>query len=208
MAIKTKTSSTPAPPSYVDFDPACDLKKEQGHETLTIHLPDFKKNQIRVQVNKDGVLRVSGERPTSEDGTKRCRFVKETKIPNDSDVNLIQAKFTDGRLHVTMSKKVTPSTPQVIQEKPTLTPSPSPPPPQPVVTDQKPKAEAGDLISDDQTPKGTDHENGIDQPKGDHVFEHESIIQRLHLQGRKVVALGFGVAVVTMAVAIGAFVAS
>ncbi|XP_021845443.1 uncharacterized protein [Spinacia oleracea] len=194
MTIKTNTSAS-ATPSFVDFNPACDLQTHEGLETLIIHLPDFKKNQLKVQVNKDGVLKVSGERPTSEDGTKRRRFVKETKIPKGSDVNEIRAKFTDGRLHVTMSKKVTPPTPQVIQEKPTLTSSPSPPPPQPVVTDQKPEAE-GAPISDDQP------------PKGDHLFEHGSFMQRLHLQGRKVAALGFGVAVVTTMVAIGAFVAS
>lgn len=38
MASKTKTS-TIAPPSYVDFEPYCEWKKEEGVETLVFHLP-------------------------------------------------------------------------------------------------------------------------------------------------------------------------
>uniref|UniRef100_A0A803NDG2 SHSP domain-containing protein n=1 Tax=Chenopodium quinoa TaxID=63459 RepID=A0A803NDG2_CHEQI len=183
MAIKTKNSS--AAPSYIDFDPLCDLHTEEGLETLIINLPDFKKNQLKVQVNKDGVLRVSGERPTNADGTKRCRFIKDTKLLESCDVNGIRAKFTEGRLHVMIPKKVTPTIPKIIQE-PHPTTSPTPP-------HQAEEPETR-MTSDDQVKD--DH----------HMFEHGSIMQRLHLQGRKV-ALGFGVAVVTM-VAIGAFVAS
>lgn len=207
MANKTKTSSTAAP-SYIDFVPPCNLQIEEGLDTLIIHLPDFKKNQLRVQVNKDGVLKVSGERPTNADGTIRSRFLKETKIPEGCDMNDIRAKFTNGCLHITMPKKVTPAAPQIVQEQPASTLSD---PPQQEVTDQKPKTEAAP-ISDDQSAKVKSTVNGkmagvssCDQPKGDQMFEHGSIIQKL--QGRKKVALGFGIAVVTM-VAIGAFVAS
>ncbi|XP_021715223.1 inactive protein RESTRICTED TEV MOVEMENT 2-like isoform X3 [Chenopodium quinoa] len=170
MAIKTKTTSTSASSSYVDFEPASDLVKEEGLETLIIHLPDFKKEQLRVQVNKDGVLRINGERPTNGNGTKRNRFVKETKVPEGCDVNEIRAKFINGRLNITMPKKVvtTPPAPQVIQ-------------------DQKPKAE---VTNDHQKPNG---ENG-------------GIKQKLKGRSNKV-ALGFGIAVVSM-VAIGAIVAS
>ncbi|KNA13762.1 hypothetical protein SOVF_113110 [Spinacia oleracea] len=221
MAIKTK-SSTPGSPSYVDFHPACDFLKAEGIETLIIHLPDFKKEQLRVQVNKEGVVIVSGERATNEDGSKRSRFVKETKIPEGCDINDIRAKFINGRLNVTMPKKILitppppppPPPPQLIQEQPPSSSSPPPPPPKPeAVTDQKPKPEAAS-VSDDQTPKGSTIIGGTEtscsyhgQPKSiNRMFELGSVIQS-RLQGRKNVALGFGIAVVTM-VAIGAFVAS
>ncbi|XP_021726882.1 uncharacterized protein LOC110694030 [Chenopodium quinoa] len=222
MAIKTKNSS--AAPSYIDFDPLCDLHTEEGLETLIINLPDFKKNQLKVQVNKDGVLRVSGERPTNADGTKRCRFIKDTKLLESCDVNGIRAKFTEGRLHVMIPKKVTPTIPKIIQE-PHPTTSPTPPHQAEEVTEnQKLKQPEPATNSDDHKTKDDNNNNNTsaendkmaepetrmtsdDQVKDDHhMFEHGSIMQRLHLQGRKV-ALGFGVAVVTM-VAIGAFVAS
>ncbi|KNA13764.1 hypothetical protein SOVF_113130 [Spinacia oleracea] len=201
MANKTKFS-VPASPCYVDFNPACDLQKEEGLETLIIHLPDFKKTQLRVQVSKEGVLKVSGERPTSADGAKRSRFLKETKIPVGCDMNDIRAKFTDESLHVIMPKKVTPQQPASTETAP----------PQQEVTDQKPEAEAA-MVSDDKKAKVTSTENGTmvgtsssyAQPKGDRMFEYGSI--RKWLQGREKVTLGFGIAVVTM-VAIGAFVAS
>ncbi|XP_021721264.1 uncharacterized protein LOC110688814 isoform X3 [Chenopodium quinoa] len=205
MAIKTKTS-TPASPSYVEFEPACDLVKEEGLETLIIHLPDFKKEQLRVQVNKDGVLKINGERPTNGNGTKRNRFVKETKVPEGCDVNEIRAKFINGRLNITMPKKVvtTPPTPQVIHDQK---------PKAEVINDhQKPKAEAAS-ISKDQTPKGTttSTKNGKmaetssgydDKPNG----ENGGVKQKLQGRSNKV-ALGFGIAVVSL-VAIGAIVAS
>ncbi|XP_021755980.1 uncharacterized protein LOC110721158 [Chenopodium quinoa] len=215
MAIKTNNS---AAPSYVDFDPSCDLHTEEGLETLIIILPDFKKNQLKVQVNKDGVLRVSGERPTNADGTKTCRFVKDTKIPESCDVNGIRAKFTEGRLHVMIPKKVTPTTPQVVQQPHPASTSPAPPlQAEEVTEDQKLKQPEATTNSDDHKTKdnNTSAENKTmaetrtsdDHVKGDHhMFEHGSIMQRLHLQGRRV-ALGVGVAVVTM-VAIGAFVTS
>ncbi|KMT11319.1 hypothetical protein BVRB_5g110000 [Beta vulgaris subsp. vulgaris] len=209
MANKTKTSP-PTAPSFVEFDPACDLQKEEALDTLIIHLPDFKKEQLRVQVNKDGVLKVSGERPTSVNGTKRSRFLKETKVPEGCDINDIRAKFTNGRLNVMMPKKKTPAAPQIVQQQPASTSSG--PPLQSEVTGQKPQALAEAPISNEPKTKATSAENGNlgtndtshDQPKGDQMFEHGSIIKRL--QGRNKLALGFGVAAVAM-VTIGAFVA-
>ncbi|XP_021715222.1 uncharacterized protein LOC110683183 isoform X2 [Chenopodium quinoa] len=203
-ANKTKTS-----PSYVEYNPAFEWQKEEGLETLIIYFPDFKKNQLRVQVSKDGVLKISGERPLTADGTKKSRFLKEEKLPEVCDMNDVRAKFTNGSLHIAMPKKVTPATPQGTKQQPASSRLSAPP--QPEVTDKKPKAEAA-TVSDDQKAKGTSTEHGAmagtstyAQPKADQMFEHGSIMQRK--QRSKKCALGFGIAAVTM-IAIGAFVAS
>ncbi|XP_021721263.1 22.0 kDa heat shock protein-like isoform X2 [Chenopodium quinoa] len=206
-ANKTKTS-----PSYVEYNPAIEWRKEEGLETLIIHLPDFKKNQLRVQISKEGVLKISGERPLTADGTKKSRFLKEEKLSEGCDMNEVRAKFSDGSLHIMMpKKKVTPETPQGTKQQPASSRQSAPP--QPEATDKKPKAEAATVSDDYQKAKGTTStEHGAKsgtstcaQPKADQLFEDGSIMQRLRRS--KKCALGFGIAAVTM-IAIGAFVAS
>ncbi|XP_057246878.1 uncharacterized protein LOC130589583, partial [Beta vulgaris subsp. vulgaris] len=164
------------------------IKKIDPLLTICYAYVDFEKEQLRVQVNKDGVLKVSGERPTSVNGTKRSRFLKETKVAEGCDINDIRAKFTNGRLNVMMPKKKTPAAPQIVQQQPAST---SGPPLQSEVTGQKPQALAEAPITNEPKTKATNAENGKlgtnntshGQPKGDQMFEHGSIIKRL--QGRK-----------------------
>ncbi|XP_021715219.1 inactive protein RESTRICTED TEV MOVEMENT 2-like [Chenopodium quinoa] len=203
MANRTKTA-TISSPTYIDFEPYCEWKKEEGTETLDFHLPDFKKDQLIVQVNNLGVLKVSGEKPATADGTKRNRFVKETKIPQGCDINDIRAKFSGGHLHVTMPKKASPQIEQQ-QMKPETTSSSAP---KPEVT-QKPTSEA--QAPKAEKPKAPSSENGkagtstsYDQAKGDNKFGLGSSVGRL--QVHKKVNVGLGVAVAAV-VAIGVYVA-
>ncbi|CAO2827022.1 unnamed protein product [Amaranthus hypochondriacus] len=197
MASKTKTTS----PSYTDFEPACELKDEEGQQILIIHLPDFKKEQLRVQVNKEGTLKVSGERTTTLDGNNKRRFVKETKVPNGCAINSIKARFSNGCLQVIMPKELTP---QVTQQQP-IPRSQSPRkseitdqnPRKSEITDQNPrKSEITDQNPRAEPPEITKMEAriGYDHPKGN------------QMQGKKKIVLGFGIGVVTM-LGIGAFVA-
>ncbi|CAO2820273.1 unnamed protein product [Amaranthus hypochondriacus] len=114
MATNTKTSTIPTPPT-IEFEPYCEWRKEQEPATLVFRLPGFKKDQLRVQVNINGVLKVSGEMQVTEGGkTKTKKFLKESKIPDGCDINDIQAKFSKNELHVIMPKKITP---EIAQEK-------------------------------------------------------------------------------------------
>ncbi|XP_057983361.1 uncharacterized protein LOC131168142 [Malania oleifera] len=106
--MDSKTAAAASLRSYEDFEPFCLWEREDAQETLTLHLPDFKKDQLKVQVNSQGLLKISGERAVSE--TKRSRFSKETRVPKDSIANDIRAKLArGGYLHVVMPKKVTPA---------------------------------------------------------------------------------------------------
>ncbi|XP_057519282.1 22.0 kDa heat shock protein-like [Amaranthus tricolor] len=176
MTSKTKTTTTSSP-LHTDFDPVCDLKNEEGQQIFIIHLPDFKKEQLRVQVNKEGTLKVSGERATTLDGKNKRRFVKETKVPNGCDINSIRAKFSNGCLQVIMPTKVTP---QGTQQQPTPR---SQSPQKSEISDQNPRV---------KPPESSKMEARIS-------FDHQ-------IQGRKKFVLGFGIGVVTM-LGIGAFVA-
>ncbi|KMT11317.1 hypothetical protein BVRB_5g109980 [Beta vulgaris subsp. vulgaris] len=201
MAIKSKTS-TIASPSYVDFEPYCEWKKDDGVETLVFHLPDFKRDQLRVQVNNLGVIKVSGERQTTADGTQRSRFLKETKIPQGCEINDIRAKFSGGHLHVVMPIKAAPPVQQQQKPKPEITSSSAP---ESEIT-QKPKAEA--LAPNGDNLKASSSENGKAGGTStiyDNIFGNGSYSQG-RLQVQKKVAVSLGVAVAAM-VAIGAFVA-
>ncbi|VVB01612.1 unnamed protein product [Arabis nemorensis] len=83
---------------YDDFEPISNWKTEQGFESLTVYLPGFRKEQLKVQVTTTRKLRVMGERPTGPN--KWIRFRKEFPIRSNIDVDSIAAKFEGTNLVV------------------------------------------------------------------------------------------------------------
>ncbi|KAJ6368981.1 hypothetical protein OIU78_001366 [Salix suchowensis] len=73
-----------------DFEPSMDWVRDTGADTLQIHLPGFKKDQLKVQVTSMRVLRISGERQLSEN--RWSTFRKEIPISSNYDTNEINAK--------------------------------------------------------------------------------------------------------------------
>ncbi|KAK3043191.1 hypothetical protein RJ639_001624 [Escallonia herrerae] len=100
--MEAKVVATPTP-SYDDFEPFCNWRHEEARETLVVHLPEFKKEQLKVNISNTGILRITGER--NVDATKRSRFYKELKTPKDCISNDIHAKFVNGLLYIVMPKK-------------------------------------------------------------------------------------------------------
>ncbi|KAH9608077.1 hypothetical protein KSS87_016518, partial [Heliosperma pusillum] len=198
MTFKSRTATVTLP-SDVVFEPYSETRTEEGTDTLVIHIPEFRKDQLRVQVNNQGVLKVSGEKPLGEDGKRKTRFVKEATIPQGCDINHIRAKFVAGHLHVIMPVKA-PSPPDIQQEHPPETTS----------TTQAPKPNA--LVFDEQKPEASRSRNGVmgsttstnkDEAK-ENGFGFGNSIARF--QVHKKVAVNLGVAVFAL-VAIGAYVA-
>ncbi|KAB2049501.1 hypothetical protein ES319_A13G180800v1 [Gossypium barbadense] len=93
--------------TYEDFEPFCKWKREPNSDTLEIHLPGFKRQQLRVQLSSSGNLVISGERESDSDGKKRNRFRREFNVSNEIEANQIQAKFFNGILYVIMPKRST-----------------------------------------------------------------------------------------------------
>ncbi|KAF7146860.1 hypothetical protein RHSIM_Rhsim03G0053800 [Rhododendron simsii] len=94
--------------SYEDFEPFCNWRHNDESETLVIHLPAFRKDQLKIQVfNTTNTVKISGERLV--DATKRSRFHKEIAIPKDCKSKEILAKFAGGQLHVVIPKKGPPA---------------------------------------------------------------------------------------------------
>ncbi|KAL5718580.1 hypothetical protein ACHQM5_011467 [Ranunculus cassubicifolius] len=87
---------------YEDFEPIANWATEES-KTIEIHLPDFRKEQIKVQLSDTGNLKVSGERPL--EGNKWSRFHLSFHLPKDSNFNEINAKFINNVLQIVLPKK-------------------------------------------------------------------------------------------------------
>ncbi|ONK68864.1 uncharacterized protein A4U43_C05F16840 [Asparagus officinalis] len=115
-----------APRSYEDFQPSFKWIKEDESNTIVINLPGFRTEDLKVQRDNFGNLRVSGERPLSRD--RWSRFCKDFHIPDDTKKSEIRAIFENGNLSVILPKlgKTTQSQtgaePHKVQDKPTKAP--------------------------------------------------------------------------------------
>nr|DAD39017.1 TPA_asm: hypothetical protein HUJ06_013340 [Nelumbo nucifera] len=90
--------------SYQIFVPSYEWKTEEDKYTIVIDLPEFRKDQLRVQLDRRGNLRVSGERPLGDD--KWRRFENTFAIPKNCSAERIHAKFTGNRLSLILPKAV------------------------------------------------------------------------------------------------------
>ncbi|KAK3036166.1 hypothetical protein RJ639_029903 [Escallonia herrerae] len=107
---------------YDEFDPLTEWVAEEACDTLLLHLPGFKKEQLRVQLTSSRNLIISGERQL-RDNTWR-RFRKEVSISANCDVNSISAKYEDGLLFIRQPKLITPAENQDREKSVTETPKP------------------------------------------------------------------------------------
>jgi len=98
------------------FTPAVNERIDEKGYYLEIDLPGVKKEDIEISVN-DGVLTISGERKLEKKEEKPNytriesffgRFERAFKLPNDADLDNIEAKYEDGVLKVFIPKKQKP----------------------------------------------------------------------------------------------------
>ncbi|XP_058204297.1 uncharacterized protein LOC131318494 [Rhododendron vialii] len=169
--------------TYDDFEPFCSWRREEGKETLVVHVAEFKRDQMKVHLSNRGTLRITGERPI--DGTKRSRFTKEIKVSKDCNPNEIIAKFTNaGLLHIIMPKKTSVEL-ETKQDQPIQ-----------VVPEQQGQAQ------DQNAPPKTKGTQGQVAEESRKVF---SVAKQTIIRDRKVVMGVALVVVVTVVVALGAF---
>uniref|UniRef100_A0A2N9IGD7 SHSP domain-containing protein n=1 Tax=Fagus sylvatica TaxID=28930 RepID=A0A2N9IGD7_FAGSY len=70
---------------YEDIDPQIEWAYEEGLDTVIVHLPEFRKEQLKVEIASTGNIRVSGQRSLGNNKWKR--FVKEIPIPSNKHLN-------------------------------------------------------------------------------------------------------------------------
>ncbi|KAG9452095.1 hypothetical protein H6P81_004999 [Aristolochia fimbriata] len=106
--------------TYEELQPQSDWVRESGSNTLIIDLQGFKKEQLKVQLDNIGNLKISGERPVTDN--RWARFRKDFRIPENSNLNEIRAKFEKGTLYVIIPKTITQTLPP-LQRSPPPTPT-------------------------------------------------------------------------------------
>ncbi|URE25316.1 Hsp20/alpha crystallin family [Musa troglodytarum] len=94
----------PADRSYTELNPLVDWVRGRTSDGILIHLPGFKREQVKVQIDNHGTLRTSGERPL--DAKQWSRFWKDFQLPDNCKVNDVRAKFEDEMLQVHIPKLV------------------------------------------------------------------------------------------------------
>ncbi|KAG8073524.1 hypothetical protein GUJ93_ZPchr0006g42415 [Zizania palustris] len=115
--MATAAAAAAGPRTYVDFVPPHNLVEESDKETFVIDLSTagFKKEQLRVQIDKYGRLQISGERPVF--GNQWSRFYKDLDVPETCNAGDVRARFEkSGFLHIIMPKLSPPAAAAAAEE--------------------------------------------------------------------------------------------
>ena len=81
---------------------------------FVVDIPGLKKEEVKVEVDENRVLHISGERNVEKEGDKdkwhrveRCRgkFLRKFKLPENAKVDEIKASMDNGVLTVTVPKQ-------------------------------------------------------------------------------------------------------
>ena len=95
--------------------PAVDIRETDDALIVEAELPGIERKDVKVDI-KDGVLTISGERKyekeTEEENIHRMervygRFSRSFSLPNNVDVDKVEAKLKNGVLTVRLPKKET-----------------------------------------------------------------------------------------------------
>ncbi|MCD7452730.1 hypothetical protein HAX54_017949 [Datura stramonium] len=88
---------------FEDFVPSSEIVHGKDYDTLLLNLPGFKKEEVKVQLCKTGILKISGERPVN----KFLSFQKDIFVAIDCDKSKINARLVNGILYVKHPKYTT-----------------------------------------------------------------------------------------------------
>lgn len=94
------------------WQPAVDIIETAQHYEIQLDLPGVKAEQVQVEL-EDNTLKISGEkvRPQNENETYRYKervtgnFARQFRLPEDTNLNAISARFDNGVLSLTIQKQ-------------------------------------------------------------------------------------------------------
>lgn len=97
----------PSGSSYEEFKPRTRWVSEEGVNTflIVIDVPEFKNENLTVQVTKSRTLKISGQLLIS-DNTWEV-FVREVQVPENCDASKATAKLQHGTLHIRLPRITT-----------------------------------------------------------------------------------------------------
>lgn len=107
----------------LNFSPKVDIAHEDKSITLLIEIPGVNKEDVKISINEDRVLTISGEKKQQETIEQQSfirierhfgSFTRSFKLTDLIDVSGIQAEFNNGVLSVTLPK-IEPVQPKTIE---------------------------------------------------------------------------------------------
>lgn len=101
VGVITPRARTPVVEEIV---PNSDWTEDSLGHYLLVDLPEFRKEEVKLQVDSSGRIVVKGERQASEQ--KHVRFHLSFPAPVDSEIDKIAGKFDGGILYVTLPKQI------------------------------------------------------------------------------------------------------
>lgn len=103
---------------YGSFAPTIDIVEDEKTLKLFVELPGIPKEQVKITVNEDKVLIIKGEKKRCEEETDECKekayiraersfgeFSRSFQLPENINTDSINAKFENGVLSISLSKK-------------------------------------------------------------------------------------------------------
>ncbi len=100
--------------SIASFVPTVNTREDEKGYYIEVDLPGVKKEDIHLDV-KENILTISGERKVKKEVKREDyyklessfgKFERSFTLPDDVDVDKIEAKTEDGVLNITLPKKV------------------------------------------------------------------------------------------------------
>ncbi|XP_072961163.1 18.1 kDa class I heat shock protein-like [Typha angustifolia] len=113
LPIDTTSDSTRGFTSNNSADSPLDWKETPEAHEFKLDVPGLIKQEVKVEVEDDRVVRISGERKKEETGkndTWHCierssgKFMRRFRLPEDAKVDEVRAALEDGVLTVTVPK--------------------------------------------------------------------------------------------------------
>ncbi|CAN7004721.1 unnamed protein product [Brassica rapa subsp. trilocularis] len=119
MAARQQPRGTGLVVQYEDLVPKSEWKDQHEATILTIDLPGFTKEQIKVTyVHTSRMIRVTGERPLGD--RRWSRFNEVFTVPQNCLVDKIHGSFKNNALAITMPKETITKTPNLAETSKTV----------------------------------------------------------------------------------------
>ncbi|XP_027081848.2 uncharacterized protein [Coffea arabica] len=116
-------AAAPASLKYEEIEPQTETVEAKDCDTILLHVPGFRKEELKVQLTSVNSARIRGQR--EDENNKTISFRKDFSVSSDYDFNRVSAKFEDGILYVRLPKVTAPE-----GKQDSKLPIPEPPTPQ------------------------------------------------------------------------------